>query len=101
MYKLIASNEYGKTEKEVNVNVLSEVCDGDESGGGSGETNRPVPVSEFGTFVSEHHALGNRGFRESYEVSHFMHGYTDRLNLSTKTNRNSVTDRWGVRLLCL
>ena len=31
-------------------------------------TSRPVPVSEFGSFVSEHHAHGNKKFKESYEV---------------------------------
>ena len=68
MYKVIATNTSGKVEKEVTMSVMSEGCDGGE-GGGSGETSRPVPVSEFGTFVFEHHAHGNKKFRESYEVT--------------------------------
>ena len=31
-------------------------------------TSRPVPVAEFGAFVSEHHANGDTKFRESYRV---------------------------------
>ena len=67
MYKVIATNDSGQAEKVVTVSVMSEGCDGGESGG-SGETNRSVPVSEFGVFVSEHHSHGNKKFRESYEV---------------------------------
>ena len=67
VYKLVATNDSGKAEKEVSVSVMSEGCDSGEDGG-SGETNRPVPVSEFGIFVSEHHSHGNKKFRESYEV---------------------------------
>ena len=62
VYKLVASNECGEAEKVVTVSVMSEGCDGGE------EINQPVPVAEFGAFVSEHHARGNKKFRESYEV---------------------------------
>ena len=47
--------------------VTSEGCDGGE-GGGSMATSRPVPVSEFGAFVSQHHAYGNRMFDGKFEV---------------------------------
>ena len=47
--------------------VMSEGCDGGE-GGRSGETRRPVPVSEFGTFVSKNHTLGNNNFTQEYQV---------------------------------
>ena len=66
VYKVVATNESGMAEKEVNVSVMSEGCDGGESGG-SGETN--IPIAEFGRFVSEHHAQGNKKFRERFEVS--------------------------------
>ena len=67
VYKVIATNTSGQAEKEVNVSVMSK-DGGDAYGGGSRETSRPVPVSEFGAFVSEHHAQGNKKFRESFEV---------------------------------
>ena len=71
VYKVVATNTSGQAEKEVTVGVMSEGCDGGE-GGGSGETSRPVPVSEFGAFVSEHHAQGNKKkFRQSFEVITF------------------------------
>ena len=47
--------------------MLSESCDSEEDGG-SGETNGPVPVDEFGhvQFVAEKHANGNKKFRDGY-----------------------------------
>ena len=66
VYKVIATNDYGQAMKEVTVGVMSEGCDGGESDG-SGDTK--IPVSEFGRFVSEHHAQGNNKFRERFEVS--------------------------------
>ena len=67
VYKVVATNDSGQAEKEITVSVISGGCDGGE-GGGPGETNKPVPVSEFGKFVSERHSHGNKKFRESYEV---------------------------------
>ena len=69
VYKVVATNTSGQTEKEVTVSVMSEGCDGGE-GDKSREINRPVPVAEFGTFVSEHHALGNAKFTENYQVAY-------------------------------
>ena len=69
VYKITATNTSGQAEKEVSVSVISEGYDGGE-GGGSGETE--IPVADFGTFVSEHHAHGNKGFRESFEVCIFI-----------------------------
>ena len=66
VYKVVATNDSGMAEKEVTVNVMSEGCDAVESEG-SGETK--IPVAEFGRFVSEHHAQGNKKFRERFEVS--------------------------------
>ena len=66
MYKLVASNKCGESEKVVTVSVMSEDCDGSE------EINQPIPVAEFGAFVSEHHARENKKFRENYEVSRFF-----------------------------
>ena len=67
VYKVIATNRGGEVEKEVSVSVKSEGCDGGV-GGEAEVTSRPVPVAEFGEFVSEHHANGNKKFKESYEV---------------------------------
>ena len=69
VYKIVATNTSGQAEKEISVSVMSEGCEGGE-GAMSRETNRPVPVAEFGTFVSEHHAHGNAKFAENYEVAY-------------------------------
>ncbi len=46
---------------------VSEGCDsGDVSG--SVEAIRRVSVSQFGEFVSQHHAHGNKKFRDNFEV---------------------------------
>ena len=71
-YSAISAISFAAIESEAilmsqRMSVMSEGCDGGE-GGGSGETSRPVPVSEFGTFVSEHHAHGNRMFNGKFEV---------------------------------
>ena len=46
---------------------MTEAQDIEEDGGSSG-TSRTVPVSEFGTFVSKHHAHGNKEFIRKFEV---------------------------------
>ena len=65
VYKVVATNDSGQAEKVVNVIVKSEGCDSGE-GGELGE--KKIPVADFGTFVSEHHARGNKRFRECFEV---------------------------------
>ena len=68
----MVANSSGRTEKEV---IVSVGCDSGD-GGGSGETNRPVPVSEFGVYVAQHHAQGNKMFSEVYQVKWVLYGYT-------------------------
>ena len=66
-YKLTVTNSSGRAEKEV---IVSVVCDGGDGGegGGSEETNRPVPLSEFGVYVAQHHVQGNKMFTQVYQV---------------------------------
>ena len=53
----------------ISMSILTGPNDSSASSRGKQEvTSRPVPVSEFGSFVSEHHAHGNKKFKESYEV---------------------------------
>ena len=79
VYKLIATNMCGKVEKEVKVSVMIE-----EYGCvvGGGEINRPVPVPEFGVFVSKQCAHGNKKFSESYKVK-FLYDMVPELLLYT------------------
>ena len=46
---------------------MTEAHDIEEYGGSSG-TSRTVPSSGFGTFVSKHHAHGNKEFIKKFEV---------------------------------
>ena len=66
-YKLVAANSVGEAEREITLTVLYESCDGEEDVG-SVETNGPVPVDEFGHFVADKHANGNKKFRDGYQV---------------------------------
>ena len=36
------------------------------------KTVRTVNISQFGEFVSEHHDLGNKKFRDNFEVQHSL-----------------------------
>ena len=59
-------NSCGEVEKEI-ISEMTEEWDGGE-GGGSGETKKAVPVSEFETFVSERHDNENKKFYQAYQV---------------------------------
>ena len=61
------SNSCGEVENGVIVSVMTDECNGDE-GGGSVETKKAVPVSEFETFVSEYHDHENKKFYQAYQV---------------------------------
>ncbi len=66
MYKLVASGPSGTAEKELQLIVVPE-------GGGEEETAAevdltPIPVDEFGAYVTEQHANGNKKFSNNYTV---------------------------------
>ena len=66
VYKLVATNTAGSVEKEVKLFVHNEeehipdVVDQKEL--------RPVPVTEFGKYVEEHHVNDNQQFGKQYKV---------------------------------
>ena len=54
---------------QIRDSLVSEVYDHDfEENDGSSVTSKLVPSSEFGTFVSKHHAHGNKEFIRKFEV---------------------------------
>ena len=61
----IAENE--ATLSQIQESVISEAHDIGK-GGASSETRKTVPVSEFGLYVSKHHANENREFIRKFEV---------------------------------
>jgi len=66
VYKLVATNTAGSVEKEVKLMVckagepITDIADQKEIG--------PVPVAEFGKYVEQHHANGNKPFGLQYKV---------------------------------
>ena len=67
VYKLVATNKAGSVEKEVKLFVHNE--EEHIPGVDDQKELRPVPVAEFGKYVEEHHANGNKQFGKQYKVS--------------------------------
>ena len=67
VYKLVATNTAGSVEKEVKLFVHKE--GEDTSGVVDKKVLKPVTVAEFGKYVEELHADGNKQFRKQYKVS--------------------------------
>ena len=65
VYKLVASGPSGSAEKCVELIVS---VPGDEEVVGEVDLT-PIPVAQFGAYVTEHHANGNKKFFSNYAVS--------------------------------
>ncbi len=65
VYKLVASGPSGSAEKCVELIVS---VPGDEEVIGEVDLT-PIPVAQFGAYVTEHHANGNKKFFSNYTVS--------------------------------
>ena len=67
VYKAVAANKHGSEERELKLTVSEE---GGESKVDIGETvkSRPIPIPEFGKYVSELHSNSNKPFKDLYEV---------------------------------
>ena len=68
--------------------MLSDSCDGEEDGG-SNEINGPVPVDEFGQFVADKHANGNKKFRDDYQVCLRPRPHPSRTHACTHTRTDN------------
>ena len=70
-YQLVANNSEGTVEKQFSLKVITEE-DEDEEPPLAATTkvikSRPVPVAEFGQYVSQNHANSNKGFTTLYKV---------------------------------
>ena len=76
-YRLVASNNEGAVEKQVQLSVINEE---DEetlpSAVHTAEESEPIPVTGFGQYVSQNHANSNNGFKIQYKVSMMRPFYT-------------------------
>ena len=72
-YRLVATNSEGTVEKQFSLKVVSEEDDEEPPLAATTEVvkSKPVPVDEFGQYVSQNHANSNKGFTTLYNVSHF------------------------------
>ena len=68
VYKAVAANSHGSEQRELKLTVSEE---GAETAIDLGEMvkSRPIPIPEFGKYVSELHSNSNKPFKELYEVS--------------------------------
>ena len=65
LYKLVASGPSGSAEKCVEL-IVSVPGDKEEVG----EVDlTPIPLAQFGAYVTQHHANGNKKFYSNYTVS--------------------------------
>ena len=71
VYKAVAANSHGSEQREIKLTVSE---DGAETAIDLGEMvkSRPIPIPEFGEYVSELHSNSNKPFKELYEVSCFL-----------------------------
>ena len=68
-YRLVATNCEGTVEKLFLLTVITEEDDEPLSAGAAEVIkSRPVPVAEFGQYVSQNHANSNKGFTTLYKV---------------------------------
>ncbi len=68
VYKLVASGPSGTAEKELQLIVVPE-GGGEEATAAEFEVDlTPIPVDEFGAYVTEQHANGNKKFANNYSV---------------------------------
>ena len=69
-YQLVATNSVGTTEGKFTLKVMSETPDEAPSAGNDRvEVSHPVPMAEFGQYVSQNHNNSNKGFTTLYNVS--------------------------------
>ena len=86
VYKLVATNVGGSVEKEVKLFVHKE--GNHKPGLVDQKVLKPVPVAEFGKYVEELHADGNKQFRKQYKVS----GVDEKVLVDASTNGIAHTD---------
>ena len=72
-YRLVANNSEGTVENQLTLKVMTEIVS-DEKPDSTLTVYRPVPVTEFGQYVSQNHASANTGFSNLFKVH--THHYT-------------------------
>ena len=68
VYRLVARNNVGSAQRQLSLKLISEEPD-EPAAVATGAKSNPVPVGEFGTFVSQNHANTNKGFSSLFNVS--------------------------------
>ena len=71
VYKAVVANQHGSEEREVKLTVNEE---GGVTTGVDGDvvSTRPIPIPEFGKYVSDLHANSNQPFKDLYQVRFFL-----------------------------
>ena len=68
VYKAVVANQHGSEEREVKLTVIEEGGNSIATAFDEMVTSRPIPISEFGQYVSELHANSNQPFKDLYQV---------------------------------
>ena len=62
-YKAVVANQHGSEEKEVRLTINKSETAAEIV------SSRPIPIPEFGKYVTELHANSNQPFKELYQVN--------------------------------
>ena len=71
VYKAVVANQHGSEEREVKLTVNEEggaITSPLASSSDGKVFSKPVPISEFGRYVSDLHANSNQPFKDLYQV---------------------------------
>ena len=66
-YRLVANNSEGTVENQLTLTVMTETVS-DKKPDSTVTVYRPVPVTEFGQYVSQNHASASTGFSNLFKV---------------------------------
>ena len=68
VYKAVAANSHGSEEREIKLMVNEETGASTASAIGEVVFSRPIPIPEFGKYVTELHSNSNQPFKDLYQV---------------------------------
>ena len=74
VYKAVVTNQHGSEEREVKITVDKEGESSEHAATDEIVSTSPIPILEFGKYVSELHANSNQPFKDLYQVCVYSTG---------------------------
>ena len=102
-YKAVVTNQHGSEEREVKLTVDKEGESSECAAIDEIVSTRPIPIPEFGEYVSKLHANSNQPFKDLYQVCgyraqrwldvHYLYHNNNIIILHAKNKRQSNHSR--------